>query len=557
MIRRIYSTLLLFVILLGGLAHTQTSQAQTQSSDETVFLLPTREERLIQDAQDKQTPVSQLVEMLKDSSYKVRLAAVRALGMRGDSNVLPALEATVKAEHTQQWSPGNQERIEAAVDVARTRILASTQEEANQISQLVSFLKSPDATKQLEGILALGDYQNKAATDALLDYLKTHDAAEWSYIYLRALTQLVERDKKASLPYIEAYFAIPADGRHDTGGVGRERITDPEIDELAELYWEMKLQNLSPLQKVDLLVNTLTDQKSSPSVLTLRNELAKSGPTIFPRLRALAKDKKTADYLRQLSIELLGIMKDVESANILFSIFSDKQETEVFQEAAFQALINIKNPRAVSILKQRLNSFVSEKNSYKLANSLWAAHDIAIQGVNKSYWEEAILPYVNKGNVAAAIIIRDIGGIRSMDALINFISDSADNDNNNGLTKLMALASLETLASLDREKVKEYSKYLIQYDTDAMIRVKAAQILAQTGDKSVVPIIYKTLKSESDGLAIRYEVSALYAIGGKQAVEALEELKSSQDQISNPNKQLLEWVNETLLRLEREKRTDS
>ena len=553
MIRRIHSTLCLFGILLGSLVFAQTSPAQIRISDEIIFPLPTREERLIQEAQNAQTPVSQLVERLKDPSYKVRLVAVRKLGARGDASVLPALEEVKKDEQTLPI----QEQIEAAVSVARARIQTNTQEEAKQIDPLLPFLNSPDAEEQLEAILALGDYQSKAVTEALISYLKTHEVVEWSYIYLRAIMQLVERDKKAALPYIEAYFAVPPVMHRDTGGVGRERITDPDIDQLAQFYWEQQLEGLSAAERVALIVKTLTDQKRSPGGwVDLRNQLVKSGPAISPRLRELARAKGTAYSVKQMSVESLGLLHDVQAAKLLFSIFSDQSEPEDLQEAAFSALVHIRNPRAISILKQRLSDFEPQEKSYKLVNSLWAVLNVATQQTDKSEWEAVILPYVKGGDIAALMVVREIGGARSVDALINLINDSESWDDDRRQTiKSTALGSLVDLAKLEPEKVKQYAKYLLQYDTDPMTRVTAAQILARTGDKSLIPILHERLKSEFNGLAIWYEVSAIYALGGKQAVEALEEIKSFQEQLLNPNKQLLKWVDEALLRLEREKRT--
>lgn len=514
------SRLLFTAGLMFCLSGISPAQERDKDSEKYPFPLPTREMRLVEDAQNSATTISQLLELLENPSYKVRIAAADALGDRGDVTVIPALQ---KASLPLGELPFI---IETAV--TRIKVRANAPLDANPA---------------------------QIRADALFEFLKKTTPQSQTLTSCQALARLAKLGDPRCLTLIEEYLKVRPTG-----------ATSYEFDKcralLTRLYWDGRLKGSSLAQKVDTLKEATADpNKYSVDVLGLEGALLDSGAPIIAPMATLLSDNALPRKTRTTSARVLMQLQHPEATAALLRVMDDATETEEFRYLMMQMLARqCAHPRAVSAILQTLQQgLTAEKTSVKLISALWRIETLATAGADKPMLEDAILPYLNfadwsKGSSVAASVAREVGSAKSVEPLINIVKNGkAPSQMQQQIMRSSAVTSLGYVGKYAPEKAIVFLANEA-YKPNHLDRIAAVQALSRVGNKAVIPVLVTIIEKEKSDSALWFEVSGIYRAGGKDAVAALTHLRELAQKTANA--WLLELTEEGLLRLEREKRTN-
>jgi len=504
------------------------------------FPLPWRYQRLIADARNPQTPLSDIRAMLKDTDASVRLEAVRTLGQRGSQNDLPELEKLALGS----------DAIAAAAKVAAAWITGRMYPGEKPKVKLSVFLQSNNPREQLEAVLALGEI---GANDVLEQYVRE---GEDPYNLLRAILLLQNNDRKLS----ESAFERLQDKNtmRYLGGTGRERVSSKDIDKLKSLYLKSRVDNLSLQQLIDVLTHRSTSE--TPVAQYVIDRLASmDGDAIKPLMRIIT-NKTNSLLTRQFALSALMKIKSDLIEDDLKTLLNKNESSPEFTKSIFHALAYRKSPIAITYYTKIL----SDENSTitNRVDALWTLKSMADSGLDKELIESIILPILNyadfkKGSFVASDVARIVGSDKSIDPLIKIVNTgSAPDESRLKMLRNSAITTLGFVGSrvTDSKTRQKVLFFLIHqcYDENPVTRIVAVQALARMAGAEGIPVIVDMAKKEKDGAAMRFEVSGIYKAGGPEAVTALEQLR--QFAIDNKNDQMQELCEEGLLRLKREGR---
>lgn len=537
--RCIFLACFLTVLLL-----VSNASSQQEHKDATIpFPLPTREMRLIEEAQDPKSPMSHLLELLKSGpSQKVREAAAQALAERADVSVLPELEKLKSP------APGiSNSDITAAIEQIRIRqgIATPTASKAQADTAVENLLANPVSQQDFDQ----GDYHKFRR-------------------YSQRLLDLAEAKDQRAFDFIEKYFEIFRHRFHATDNpINNDSVLDEYNSRLEKAYWELKLQGMTLQQKVATFVKVGSnpDQATVP-FYTIESVFAELGQPVVLPLLLIFQDKKTPDTLRKEAGRILMQVPNSTATGALAKIADDPADNEQIRELALVILGRYGHPKAVSSILTRLAlgaKTIQEGKSVTedATSALWATENLAKAGTAKEKLEAAILPYLlaadwKKGSHTAALVARQVGSDMSVKPLINMVENgTAPDDMRQTMMRRGALTSLGFVGQRARDSTGELLTFLINkvYDKDPLTRIPAVQALSRIGKQLAIPILLDIIKKEQDHSALWFEVSGIYVAGGETAVKALQELKQFAQE--NKNAWLVELTEEGLLRLEREKRT--
>jgi HEAT repeat protein len=481
-----------------------------------VFPLPTREQRLVAEARDSKTPVSQLIQMLRIGSYGVKMAASQTLLQRKDPVVLKELQAAVKLED----------------------------EADSEIRRVIDALQNP-RTVNAQEVEALAAILNRKEFD------DPRYAADLIYFVQLAPTR--------ALPLIEEYLTfLPYWSEHPINSdkeVGDNRL------ELQKLYWPIKWRNFNLNQKVAYFISWNTScaalrqnkPQQVPLVDGVSSALAREGNAVIPALKRIAMDEKVDTCLFEYTMSTLSEIGTPQAmaALRLISQSDDAKKSDV----ARQILLNLGDQRAAQEELPRVIKELSIQNpaNTKAYDLLWQAEKLAKAGADRNVLEDAVQPYIKQGNLVAVTVVRSFGSEKSVDTLIDIINAPPIKDDYQ--QSLLKPAAITTLSFVGRNVPEKVLPVLlgVAISSDASLRIVGAQGLGRLQDKVALPILVDFVKKEKDPTVLLFQVSAIYFIGGSEASKSLVSLKDYAQ--TNSNSHLKELVEEGLLRLERENRS--
>jgi len=518
------------------------------------FPLPWRYQRLIADAMNPKTPLSDIRAMLKDGDSSVRLEAIRTLGERGSQNDLPELEKLASENNV----------IAAAAKVASAWINARMYKGENAEEKIIAILQSDSSFEQQEAAYALIKLNSSASTEALLHYVQSHIAPTRFQAVI--LQELAKRSVKEIIPMIANFSGV--NQSEIVGGVGSEKITNQDFDNLIVWYWKLQLQGLSTAQQASFFEKTLEAGHVFGGI-KFRDAIQGIGISLLPYLRKFAADESSSLAVRWWSIDLLGFLHDKKSIQLLQKIYEDKKLDKEVREAAFTSWILTGDPKAITTLQHNLVVILNseEIDQYVLVCQLWdVQYMVKMTGAN-SLAEDMILPSLEsakwaKGANVAVMIARSIGNVKSIEPLINVVNNGIVEENtgySQMQKRMLHSSAVTTLGYVGSRVTDEKARqkvlfFLIHqcYNKDPVTRIVAVQALTRMAGTEGIPVMEQMAEQEKDGAAMRFEVSGIYKAGGPEAVTALEQLR--QFAIDNKKDQMQELCEEGLLRLKREGR---
>jgi HEAT repeat protein len=492
------------------------------------FPLPTRNERLAEEAQKPETELARLLELLQHPSDRVRTAAVQALGERGDLSVIPALE---KAR-----MPLND--LPTAIDMAIARI-----NERHNVPTPAN--------------------NNQALADNLFASLKDvtpRSPAFRSTSYSGSLVRLARLKDERSLPLIEQYLKVRPTSPHDPLTRNRQ-ISDNRLL-LERLYWRVRLKSMTLEQMLVLFKEVTEDTKKVPvNTLGFEDVLLEFGAKVITPIAALLHDKTQAKETRVVSARILMQIQHPDATAALEHVVDDPTDSEYFRDLLLKMLgYQCAHPRAIKLTIAKLQEgLLDDKMTVPLINAMWQVETLAKAGADKQALEDAILPYLkfadwSKGSDLAAMLTSTVGSAKSVDPLIKIIEKgTAPSQEQLDSMRRSAITSLGFVGKYDPAKVILFLADKADHST-AFERIPIVQALSRVGDKVVIPVLLDLALKEKDSTALWFEVSGIYLAGGKDAVAALRLLQESAK--TSANAWLLELTEEGLLRVEKEKRTE-
>lgn len=556
------SKILILILSLCAILYVSASFANaddktkdnTSKPVEIAFPLPWRDQRLIADAMNQQTSLSDIRAMLKGKDSSVRLEAVRALGERSSQNYLYELD---------KLASGN-DAIAAAAKVASEWITARIYAGENAEEKLIAFLKSDSLYEQQEAAYALIKINSPKSTSALLEYAQSHNTPTRFQAVL--LQELAKRRVKETVPLLAKFGGV--NPNEIVGGTGSGKITNQDFDQLIVWYWKLQLQGKSPAEQANFFKMTL-DAGHVFGGIKFRDAAQDIGTSLLPYLRKFAADKDASLTVRWWSTELLGYLHDKESIQLLQRIYENENLNKQVREAAFTSWILTGDPKAIAKLQQNLAySLNKEKiDAYVLVCQLWDVQYMAQMTGADSLAEDMILPFLQsaewaKGANVAVMIARSIGSVKSIEPLINVVNNGIVEEGTgySQMQKRMLHSSAVTTLGFvgarvtDSKAQQKVLFFLIDqcYDNDPITHIVAVQALARMAGAEGIPVILDMVKKEKDGAAMRFEISGIYKAGGPDAVTALNALQKFA--VDNKNDQMQELCEEGLLRLKREGR---
>jgi len=530
----------------------KADESDTMKPIAIVFPLPLRYQRLIADAMNPQTPLTDIRAMLKDKDPSVRLEAIRILGERGSQNDLPDLE---------KLATGNS-NIAAAAKVASVWIKARMYAGEKPEEKIIGLLSSGHADEQQEAIYALIKINSAASTNAVLHYAQAHDAPTRFQAVI--LKELARRGVKEVGPLLAKFGDV--NPSEIVGGEGSDKITNDDFDQLVVWYWKLQLQDNSPAKQADLFKMTL-EKGHIFGGIKFRDAVQEIGTSLLPYLRKFAADTNESQAVREWSVDLLGLLHDRKSTMLLKKISEEQDSNEALKESALGAWELTGDPAAIAFLNnqllidKRLSQYMdSTYDDYDRETTilLWSTKDLWQNNyIDATLAEKIILPYLKIGSDIALNVARSVGNEKSIDPIIAIANNpKAPNEYSRQMMRSSAITTLGYIGArvTDDKARQKVLFFLIDqcYDKDPVTRIVAVQALARMADAEGIPVIVDMAKKEKDGAAMRFEISGIYKAGGPEAVTALENLR--QFAIDDKNDQMQELCEEGLLRLKREGR---
>lgn len=519
---------------------------------EIAFPLPWRSQRLIMDAANPQTSLTDIRAMLKDKDDSVRREAVRTLGGRGSQNDLPDLE---------KLATGN-DVIAAAANVASTWIRARMYPGENAAEKIIEFLQSNHANEQQEAIYALIKISSPKSTNALLHYAQEHEVP--TRFQALILKELARRGVKETVPLLAKFGG--ANPGEIAGGEGSGKITNQDFDQLIVWYWKLQLLGKTPEEQADFFKQTLETGHVFGGI-RFRDAIREIGTSLLPYLRKFAADENASQAVRQWSVELLGLLHDRQANKILEKIYKEKDTNEELKESALGAWELTGDLAAITFLNnqllvdQRLSQYMdSTYDNYDRETTLflWSTKDLWQNNyIDATLAEKIILPYLKIGSDIAVNVARSVGNEKSIDSVIAIATNpQAPNEYSRQMMRSSAITTLGYIGArvIDGKARQKLLFFLIDqcYDNDPVTRIAAVQALARMASAESIPVIVDMAKKEKDGAAMRFEISGIYKAGGPNAIAALNMLQKFA--AGAQNDQMQELCEEGLLRLKREGR---
>ena len=316
--------------------------AQEAKSLSIPFPLPTRVERLAEEAQDPKTPVAQLLELVKvHTDVRVREAAANALVERGDQSVLTELEKLLALNVSDGTIAGVVKRIKARLD--------------------------PEAEQQKKA-------QATAVADEAIEFVKAHQPRDTGYS--EAMLRLAETGDRRALPLLEEYLSLSPLFLHDPLILDKQIVEDREKAQV--LYWGIKLQGLNLKERVAAFIRWANEAANPDQVAERRpisgihTVIVKQGPLVVPLISGVVQDQKMPVAPRREAAWVLAEIQTKQSTLTLLKIAEDPQEKPVMREVAVAILTRQGNPKVVnSVLRMLLQGSQEKVNSPKVLNALY------------------------------------------------------------------------------------------------------------------------------------------------------------------------------------------
>lgn len=233
-----------------------------------------------------------LLPALKDTSWRVRRAAVEGVSRRAAPDAIAALLSSVREDHHNLGLLNSALQVLALTDV-------------DTFSPLVEFLHDPDPDLRLQAALALGEQQDQKAIAPLLDALNDPDI-NVRYHVIEALGKLRAIESAEALTSIAAsrdfFLAFPA--LESLMQIGDARVVPRVVpllnDELLREPAAVALGTLGDEKAVDPLVNELNTKPELAQVV------AESLTTLYDRYDKLYGEGKLIADLSRRSINAVG-----------------------------------------------------------------------------------------------------------------------------------------------------------------------------------------------------------------------------------------------------------
>ena len=243
-----------------------------------------------------------LLHALRDSSWRVRRAAVEGVSKRAAPDAIAALLSLVREDHH------NLSLLNSALQV-----LALT--DVDTFSPLVEFLNDPDPDLRLQAALALGEQRDQRAVAPLMETLKDPDA-NVRYHVIEALGKLRAIESAEVLASIAAtrdfFLAFPA--LESLMQIGDARVVSRIVplldDELLSEPAAVALGKLGDEKAVDPLVNELN---TTPQ---LAQVVAESLTTLYDRYDKLYGEGKLISDLSRRGINAEGAQNLLDALDL-------------------------------------------------------------------------------------------------------------------------------------------------------------------------------------------------------------------------------------------------
>ena len=245
-----------------------------------------------------------LLPALKDTSWRVRRAAVHGVSKRAAPDAIAALLNSVREDHHHLSLLNSALQVLALTDV-------------DTFSPLVEFLRDPDSDLRLQAALALGEQHDQRAVAPLMAVLNDPDL-NVRYHAIEALGKLRAIESAEALASIAAtrdfFLAFPA--LESLMQIGDARVV-PRIlplldDELLKEPAAVALGKLGDEKVVDLLVNELNNKPELAQVV------AESLTALYDRFDKLYGEGKLIADLSRRGIDAVGtkhLLDELEQAS--------------------------------------------------------------------------------------------------------------------------------------------------------------------------------------------------------------------------------------------------
>lgn len=465
------------------------------------------------EANAKKTTLPRLIELFRAGTPKVKAAVTNTLLERGD-------KADLQKALTPEDGPDS--------DLRKTLTLLQNQPEAQK-----------QEAERLFAVLSEKKYDSS---------------------YTEKLLQFAQLKDRRVLPLIEDYVRVVK--RAPSGIFSFDHKTAQKGYEAEKLYWLIKWQGLSVQQQMDDFVRWAKScddiRNGAPTDFIfpdgIEQAIAQEGDKIVPLLRDVALRHTNELCLFEYCVYALAEVATPQAVEVLrtISLCGNKEK----ERMARTFLVNLKDPQSVQQELPRVIQGLTNKEqpAGTTATLLWSAQRLAQAGADKQKLEEAVLPYVQQGNLAAVVVLRDFGSQKSVDFLLKLLEQPYDKNNYN--QSLLKPAIITTLGRVSRTAPEKVLPALLSasISEDVALRVVGAQALGHLGSPLAIPILEELAKKETIQRALLFQVSSIYLIGGKEAYESLERLRLHAQEIGNSF--LADICAEGRLRLEQEKRRD-
>ncbi len=252
-------------------------------------------------------------------------------------------------------------------------------------------------------------------------------------------------------------------------------------------------------------------------------------PRATPYLKKLLKDENP--FVRQAAVDSLGLLRAKDAIDDIIFVLKTDKETQVKQSAVV-ALGYIGEPKSVKVLIDLLNN-PNETLSVKYAICNTLSIIRSTESVNSLV---NLLSTTEDTNLKRSIIYA-LGKIPHEESLKTLRDEVDKNIQNESLT-IDIIRSLIELG--DFESVEKFKVLYSTPSATQKIKFYAGYALAKLAkDKSVLPIIKKSLKSDDENVK-NLAIDALRIIGDRESLVMLKNMRQTES--SQYTKMLLDMA---------------
>ncbi len=462
-----------------------------------------------------------LVIALKDKNSKIRQIAAKAL---------TELE----------WTPQN-EAQQITFYIANNQLLDCAKYGKSALEELIAALEDDNPLIRLNAVRALSIINDPESVEPMIDIL--HYADNDLQIREMAIISLGKsKDQRAYEPLIDVLNNEPDKELRQTavialGELGDKRAAGPLLEIFNETDFRstaaIALGLLKEKRAVEPLLKYMEEESDINNQIAIIKALGMlQDKRAVKSLTSIYQDPSTDLQLRCTIVKALGQINDPKSFPIIFTSLSDPEwELKTAAAETIENIIKINDTGILVNLLSSPNSFARKIAAKTLARVKWvsrnkqeqAAYFIAAQQWSKcvSLGEPAVQPLLlilkDEDWRIQLQVVEALGRIKNPQALSPL--SEIFNDPTNHLD--VRLAVVEAFGRIPGDQALA-SLMLTLYDTDLLIRKKAAFTLGETKDSRTIDPLIMAYKDPQNDLELRLIIlQALGKIINPKAVELL------------------------------------